>query len=242
MRKYHIGICDDERGTCSELEENVYRFFSEGNYDVDIEVWYSGEDCIKSLENGDDYDIVFLDIELPGISGVDVGKSIREVFEDNNVQVVFISSKTGYALELFQIHPYDFLIKPVTYPTISCTLEKILSLDENDSLMFRYKIGKREGKTPIGRIMYLESDNKHVKIHLDDGNIIEYTSKLSVEKEKLPKQFITVAKSYIVNMKYIASCGSTNLLLTNGVQINITAPHRSEFRLAFTQFLEGVYR
>lgn len=239
MRVYRIGICDDERGTCAEIEEFVYRFFAESSYDAEVEVWYDGEDCRRSLKK-DGFDIVFLDIELPGINGVDVGKSIREELKNVILQIVYISSKTGYALELFQVHPYDFLIKPITYDAISQILTKLLCLDENDSRMFWYTNGKREGKIPVGRIMYLESDNKHIRLHLDDGKTIEYPGKLSVEKEKLPEQFITVAKSFIVNMKFISSCCSTNLMLTNGETINITAPHRAEFRLTFTQFLEGV--
>lgn len=239
MRVYRVGICDDEKGTCSEIEDFVYRFFFENNYNSEVEVWFDGEDCIKSLKDEESYDVIFLDIELPGINGVDVGKAIRDEFANDNIQIVYISSKTGYALELFQVHPYDFLIKPINYEAISRILAKLLCLDENDSRIFRYKNGKREGKTPVGKIMYLESDNKHIRLHLDNEKTIEYSGKLSVEREKLPKQFITIAKSYIVNMKYIASCSSTNVLLTNGVKINITAPHRDEFRLTFTQFLEG---
>ncbi len=239
MRTYRIGICDDERGTCAEIEDNVYRFFSEGNYSADIDVWYSGEDCKRSLNGENNYDIIFLDIELPGINGVDVGKSIREELKNDIVQIVYISSKTGYALDLFQVHPYDFLIKPITYEAMASILSKLLNLDENDSRIFRYKNGKTERKIPIGRIMYLESNNKHVLLYLDDGSIVEYPGKLSAEKEKLPRQFVTVAKSYIVNMKYIESCSSSCLQLINDRKINITAPHRAEFRLTFAQFLEG---
>ena len=239
MRKYRVGVCDDERGTCAEIETAVRGFFTEGHYDVEVEVWYSGESCIKTLEREPFFDIIFLDIELPGINGVDVGKYIRESLKNDNLQIVYISSKTGYALDLFQVHPYDFLIKPITYQSVSNILLKILNLDENDSKTFRYKNGRNDETIPLGKIMFLESDNKHIKIHLANGTTREYIGKLSVEKEKLPKQFITVAKSFIVNMKYIASCNKTSLVLTDEKIINITSPHRDEFRLAFTQFLEG---
>jgi len=239
VRRYLIGICDDEKGTCAEIEKSVYRFFESSEYDVDVEVWFSGEDCIKSLNEENNIDIIFLDIELPGANGVNIGKHIRDVLDNDKLQIVFISSKTGYALELFQIHPYDFLIKPVTYQVISAILEKLLNLDENDRKTLRYRHGRTEGRIPLGKIMYLESHNKHINVQLVDGSVVEYTGKLSEEKEKLPAQFITVAKSFIVNMKFISSFCSSSLIMQNGIKINITAPHRDEFRLSIAQYFEG---
>lgn len=69
--------------------------------------------------------ILFLDIELPGKDGVMVGKYIREVLEDENIFLVYISSKENYALQLFQNRPFDFLVKPIEQAKIYHVLDNI---------------------------------------------------------------------------------------------------------------------
>ena len=73
MIKYRIGICDDNISVCSEIEEGIYRYFKDKEDKVDVNVWSSGEALIPDLKRGEVLDILFLDIELSGIDGIDIG-------------------------------------------------------------------------------------------------------------------------------------------------------------------------
>ncbi len=232
-----IGICDDEKSTCSKIEDTIYKFFSGYRYNAEIDVWYTGEECIHSLKQ-ERYDIIFLDIELPGCSGVNVGKYLRTELDDNGVHIIFISSKTGYAMELFQVHPYDFLVKPISEGSINNVLKKVLLLNENDEKRLRYSYKHIEKNIPLKKIVYLRSRGRYIEIHTESGTIDEYIGKLSNEVKKLSKDFVPVGKSFVVNLRFIRSYGGSYLMTIFGEEISVTAPFRNEFKRALIAYNE----
>ena len=120
-------ICDDEKSTCSELEEIILKYAKEKSVSLVTEVFYSGDTLLDYLKR-EKINILFLDIELPGKDGVMVGKYIREVLEEENLFLIYISSKENYALQLFQNRPFDFLVKPIIAHIIKIHLRMILQL------------------------------------------------------------------------------------------------------------------
>ncbi len=106
---YRIGICDDEQLTCSELENYINEIFECKDDEAEIYVWNSGEALKKDISNGVKIDILFLDIELLDSNGIELGKYIRNYMKNMSMNIVYISSMTEYAMELFKIHPYDFV-------------------------------------------------------------------------------------------------------------------------------------
>lgn len=79
---YKIGICDDEKGTCAELEEILYRYAQNRGLKCDINIWYTGEELCEYLRRENTLDILFLDIELVSTDGIKVGNFIREEMEN----------------------------------------------------------------------------------------------------------------------------------------------------------------
>ena len=96
---------------------------------IDTEVFYSGETLFKTIENKDKYGLIFLDIQLLQLDGVQVGKQIRERLGNEKISIVYISSKETYAMSLFQVRPLDFLIKPITQKTVNETIDKYIRLN-----------------------------------------------------------------------------------------------------------------
>ena len=85
---YHIGICDDGKNTCAELEEMILQYASEEGFSLEVETWYSGEDVCRYLEEECPLDILFLDIELLSMSGVQVAEFIRSRLENRWMQII----------------------------------------------------------------------------------------------------------------------------------------------------------
>lgn len=110
---YRVGICDDINEVCLEFERYVKEFFRDREDDVEVYIWNDGETLKKDLTLNLSVDMLFLDIELPKCNGVSVGKFIREELQNDIMDIVYVSAKTRYAMELFETHPYDFLVKPV---------------------------------------------------------------------------------------------------------------------------------
>lgn len=237
MIKYRIGICDDNISVCSEIEESIYRYFKDKEDKVDVNVWSSGEALIPDLKRGEVLDILFLDIELSGIDGIDIGRCIRDDMDNCIMQIVYISAKTSYAMELFKVHPFDFLVKPLSEEKIHSVLQKMLHIRKCDMGFFKYMSHGNENAIQYRDIFYLNSNDKHIEIHLIDGNTKTYVGKLRDEESKLPNWFSRTSQSYIVNMKYIKSCTREEIILENGSLITISAKYRLTFRQSFSRFL-----
>ena len=148
------------------------------------------------------------------------------------MNIVFISHKTSYAMELFQIHPYDFLIKPIDDNVLYDTMTKILQLEDVQKKEFRYTYNKTGYSIPYGEIMLFSSRNKTITICKTDGESVSYYGKLSDIVSNLPFQFVCISKSYIVNIKCIKSWKSDAVLLKNGMEISIAQSKRASFKQA----------
>ena len=226
---HRIGICDDEMTTCTELENLIDDFFKSRGESCDIQVWNSAETLRRDM---DKYrpNILFLDIELPFENGVSVGKYIRDELEDYAMSIVFISHKTNYAMELFQVHPYDFLVKPIQKESLFSTISKILNLEEIQNKEFRYSYNKVENSIPYGEILYFSSRNKLVIIHKCNGEEDSYYGKLVDIVGKLPFQFACISKSYIINMKYVVSWRSDSVTIGDSLRLRTAQSQRGEFK------------
>lgn len=161
---YKVAICDDDAGQCSELEAEVTHFFEERAENCEVESWYSADTLCRDIKEYDPQ-LLFLDIELPEKNGVYVGRFIRDTLKNDRMNIIFISHKTSYAMELFQIHPYDFFVKPIDKEILYSTLIKIMHLREIQKKEFRYTYKKIEHAVPYGEILYFSSRNKKITIN-----------------------------------------------------------------------------
>jgi DNA-binding LytR/AlgR family response regulator len=227
---YKIGICDDEKVTCSELETIIKLYFSKMSDDVEIFVWNNSEEFMRDFPDKTELDILFLDIELPGKNGVYIGNYIREHCENEALHIIYISSKTSYAMELFKTHPYDFLIKPLDKEKVCDGIKKLLQLDEQDRRFFEYQYCRSNYKILTGDILYFESNRKHIKIVTGNG-VREYVGKLKNECEKLPSNFVMIGQSFVVNLRHIKECFADHVVMDNGMEINISRNYRKSFNI-----------
>ncbi|MDD3239663.1 MAG: LytTR family DNA-binding domain-containing protein [Lachnospira sp.] len=228
--QYRIGICDDELTTCTELENIVHEYFDKSLYRIEVYVWNSGDKCCEDLSHGNKVDVLFLDIELPGMNGVDTGRHIRETMNDQATKIIYISSKTNYAMELFQIHPYDFLVKPYTKEKVSSLLEKIMNIEKIDRMQYSYTSNGNTYRVDYGDIINFMSNNKMIEIHLISGEKKTFRGKLKTEAAIFPKQFVKIGHSDIINMKYLKECHYDYVVMRDDTILNISQKYRSEFR------------
>lgn len=227
---YRIAVCDDESTICAQIESIVLRYSEKADIAIDVPVYYSGEELYKELQRGTVFDLIFLDIELRVLNGIEVGKRIREELGNEIVQIVYISSKQGYAMDLFDVRPLHFLLKPIDEERIIGVIEKMRGLHERRSQFFKFQIGKEYYKIPLQKILYFESCGK--KIHLiSEDEIFEFYGKLIDVLKELDKQdFLWIHQSYIVHNLYIAKYRYESVTLINGKEFPISQPFRKEVR------------
>ena len=138
---YRIGICDDDNALCAGLEQQICQIAEELEVETETEVWYSGESIQSDLHKGVQLDLLFLDIELAQKNGIEVGKFIRNDMEDIQTHIVYISSKQNYAMQLFQVQPLDFLIKPILEKQLREVMVRSIRQKRKKVFYFEYRKG-----------------------------------------------------------------------------------------------------
>jgi len=240
-----IAICDDDAKIGADLECALTDIFSRLSVTPEIEVFLSGEKLCKAIDplgGGVHYDLIFLDIEYAKneINGVEVGRTIRDIYNNHKVSIVFMSREKSYALDLFDIQPFNFLIKPLNDEKINEVVTLFMKVFKLWAETLTYKISHETFNAKIKDIMYIESRNKKLRLHLVDGTKTEfYGSIKEVYDEQLKNvDFLFIHTSYVVNYDYINTLGVNQVLL---IDIEIPLPmskHRAaEVRKRFYEIM-----
>ena len=229
VKMYNIGICDDERDTCVQITNMIQEYSKKNKVEIEVSVWHTGEALYADLTKKIHIDLLFLDIELVSTNGIQIGKLIRNELENPDISIAYISSKSSYALELFKIHPIDFLIKPVSAQDIEDTIEEAMRLHNRNNKLFEYKANGYNCRIPYKEIVYFYSDNKKVNmVTLDEK--ISFTGRIKDLMVQLPHNFIQIHQSFIINMSHMNECSYENVKMRGNIILNISQPYRKLVR------------
>lgn len=234
-----IAVCDDDKFLCADLEQTLLDLESSFPDKFEVEVFYNGEDLWQSMRTGYEADIIFLDIELQYLNGVELGNLIRNDLGNEQVQIVYISNYESYAMELFQVRPLHFLKKPLELSTIQEVLEKAWMLLEKQKRYYLYWSGKTMNKVLVSDILYASSQGKKVILHLTSGNKEFYGKLDDVVKQLQDANFLSIHKSYLVNFAHISAIRRNEVVLTNGETLPVSNSKRDSVQQFVVNTMRG---
>ena len=165
---FKVAICDDEEGMVESIEKMIDAYAVEKYCSIDVEILSSGVELYNCLNEGIRFDLIFLDIEMEEMSGIEVATYIRQVEKDYMTKIVFVTGKDGYERQLFDVQPFNFIPKPVDKTRIDAVLTLALKLEHLNTEVFHYKKGKESHKVPIKDIRYFESKAREINIYTVD--------------------------------------------------------------------------
>ena len=230
-----IAICDDELSIRQEMKNVLSNYFSEKLIDVELYDYDNGKDLLNSDIN---FDMAFLDVEMPMLDGIEVGKTLKN--KHPNIVIFMITAYSDYLDDAFEIGAYRFLQKPLDVPRLYRSLDSaILSMSSKD-----VKVICANNESVIistGSIVYCESYKRKTKIVTTNG---EYISKEKIDywKEILNELiFYSPHSSFIINFNYIKSFNRKSLILSyskSNIEISIAAKKQQEFRAKMFLFAE----
>ncbi|MDF2611653.1 MAG: LytTr DNA-binding protein [Lachnospiraceae bacterium] len=227
---FRVGICDDEQTICTQIENIILNYNNETSMRIDLEVFYTGEGLCEFIENEHTFDLIFLDIELKTTDGIEIGRKIRKEQNDDVTQIIYISAKQGYAMDLFENRPLNFLLKPLREEKIIKYLNEAMLLYKKYNLFFEFSIGKEFYKVPFKDIIYFVSHNKKINIITINRTYESYMKLDDIKRMLQDKDFLSIHKSYLVNYMYISESQHDNIKLTNGDNLPISQTYRKEVR------------
>ncbi len=233
---FKIAVCDDEPLIGYQLEKIILRYAKTKSIDMEVFVYESGEEMLSFIQNRDTYDLIFLDIEFPQMNGVDIGKYIRNEMKNEETQIVYISSMQSHAMELFDVRPLNFLIKPLSEDRILDVLTKAMHLMQKKGRLFAYKANRSVNKVLISDILYFESIRREIRMVTTHNTIIFYGTLAEIYEQLKENRFFYPHKSFLVNYSHITHFSYEMIELTNGDKIDIAQPRRKDIRHLLSQY------
>ncbi len=217
-----IAICDD----CTEDYEALKNILQQiDTTPIQIHIFTSGEAVLSAIkEEGLLFDVLFLDIYMTGMTGIETAGCIRDHGLD--IPIIFTTTTKEFAVESYEVNATDYLIKPVELERVKKSLSKLQSFSPQ-----RYLVVQSEGRVmhlPYQWIQWMESHQHTVTIHMKDGQRYGIRHKLSsLEIELDDPRFLRCHQSYLVNMDYI-QWAQQDFCLTDGTRIPITVRQRKK--------------
>ncbi len=214
-----FAICDDEPFMTEEISQYLSRYMEEENM---------ASYCVSSFPNGRlllesdcDFDLIFLDIQMEQPDGMETAKMLRQ--RKNRSLLVFVTVMKECVFDAFEVHAYDYLIKPLDYHRFKRTMDRaVKDLDQQAGKHIIIRKSASCQVVPLSQIMYCEVQGRKVYIHQADGKVIDYYDKLEDFQRRVDRRFFRCHRSYLVNLDYIRGCAAGLATLSLGDKIPVS--------------------
>lgn len=226
-----ILIVDDDKKFTNILEKDITLFFEEKHDKAIITIINDGFNNLKIIN---EYHIVFLDIDLITENGLTIAKQLRDA--DNNVMIVFVSSRSSLVFKSFVVKPFYFLRKSNYKVDLMYFFEMLNNYFKKNTYI---SLDSRATKVhiPVDSIIYIESCQHQLSIH-SKNEIFYDSSSLSSFLEKLSNDnFVQIHKSYIINLDYLKGIHKGEILLVENTSLPIGRKYKDLFYEKYQDYL-----
>lgn len=227
-----IGICDDEKHYRETIREYCVGYFGERGLEYQCKEYSSGEELLQDAR----MDILFLDVEMAGIDGIQVKDFFQK--ERTETKIIFISSHEEAMADAFGRHVYGFLKKPLVCANFEKKLDVVVAeLEEENRFVLSDLFGEMN-KILIRRIMYIQAEGKYTKIFLENQEDYVFSDKnLGTWKTELGEEDFGIChRSYLVNFYYIKKIQDAEVLVGD-VRIPLSRRMEKEFKENYRKYI-----
>jgi len=210
------------------------------NVQIEINAFSSGEDLLKNLNLGIEYDIMLIDILMPGIDGIELAKEIRK--KDDNVILIFITATEDFAIEAFKVYASNYIVKPVIEEDMFSILDRFIPLIKKGAeLYLTLSMSERTVKIPFSSIVSVELLNRRPCVYLDNGKIL--TGKFLrgnfndfIKPLLKDERFFHAHKSYAVNISFAMELTGDSLIMKSDMVIPVTKRNYAEAKRRYLSY------
>ena len=228
-----IAVCDDEELFRIEFKAVLDKLLINSEYDIDT--FSDGENLYRAFLSSP-YDLVFLDIEMPGIDGITLAKRLRA--DSENVIIVFLTSHIEYALEGYEVNALRYLTKPVDTTKLREVLRYIDDRKKKSSQIMIKEDGE-EIIIDLNDILYMEAMDKNVRIVT---SVKEYITRYNIgdyEEELKNNGFFRIHRGYLISLSRVRKITNNAVILDNDVSLPVSRSNMRALKDALYAYVEG---
>ena len=231
-KKMQIIIVEDELSCCRQLEKCLKDWGMKHGIPITVTSCKSGDELL--LHDYRNTHLIFMDIELPGISGMETARMIRK--SDYKGHIIFLTAYSEHVFDGYHVRATDYLLKPITPEVLENCLTPILQEHKSSSYVLR--TATSIDRIPYSHIIAFATQGHYIDIITDEQ---AYRQKISLKtlKQLLPENFIQCHRTLIVNINHVTKLDGKNLYLTNQTVYPISRPYMESVQTAFMNCITG---
>lgn len=215
---YRFAVCDDDPADIEYVTSLIGDWNKKSGVPLQIETYPSAEAFLFVYEDDDSVDMLFLDIEMNGMSGVELAKRLRAT--GAKLQIVFITGYMDYIEQGYDVEALHYLLKPVTQEKLETVLERAMERLRAREKALRLSWGGSMVRLPLDEIRYLEVMKNYVTVHAGESYSVKRT--LHELEEELDDSFYKIHRSYVVNLRFVKKVTKTAVTLKEGQELPLS--------------------
>lgn len=231
-----ILICDDEPQVVEQLQNLIEDYFKSIHLTYpDLACFYDGNDLLADKGSKD---ILFLDVEMPGMDGIQAGSILKK--ENQNLIIFIVTSHFRYLDDAMRFHVFRYLNKPIQINRFARNMKEALELYSAVSCKLPIETKKGVYTLPASSVVAVEAGSKQVIVHTLEGNFISIHN-IQYWVELLPaKRFFQTHRSFIVNFEHVQNFDHSLVYVSNcNTPVYLTRRKYTDFKTAYFMYLES---
>jgi len=205
-----IAHCEDVKIERDVLEAQLHKWARLRKQQVTLFSFEDANRLLGAWKDTDSFDALILDIELPGLDGVTLAENVRK--KDGQIPIIFVTNHSHIMPKGFALEAIDFLIKPLVEESFFAAMDRLVNrLDHRGEDFFTCRIDREIVRYPLRKIYFFVSDGHYVTINEDSA--IRFREKMDPLEARLPKNFVRLHRSIIVNMDHIHQYGIQRVIM-----------------------------
>lgn len=226
-----VAICDDEKIQLSITKTSVENAYN--SLDLIVDTYTSGVDLLSAVDAAN-YDLIILDIEMPGLNGIETAKKLRKI--EDKTAIVFLTSHVEYALEGYEVNALRYLTKPANTEKLSEIITYLLEQKKKDKRILLRNSEDVE-MVCVADIYYMEAQDQMIRVVTDKG---EYRNRYNLgdyETELSAYGFFRIHRGYLINLGHVLRLAGRELVMEDGASLPISRTKEAALKNALLHYV-----
>ena len=232
-----VAFCDDELSMLNKLRVLLDEYRMKQNREIDYTAFRNPLELLAVIERGIRFDVLLLDVLMPGENGIDAAAEIRRY--DSNVKIIFLTSSAEFAVQSYAVNAFFYQLKPVHAESFFRVMDAAIDKcekEQTNSLILRCKSGIT--RIELKTLEYCEVIHRTLFFHLTSGKVLESIGSLDELYDQLKPygNFLRPHRSYLINMEYVQNLSARAITMTCLAEIPIPRGKYNEVKNTFLEY------